>query len=161
MRRKPAPTITRIGHKLSTQIHPSAVIEDGCTLGEGVKIGPFCHVGPQVVLGNGVELLGQVSVQGETTIGDSTRIFPFASVGSEPQEAGEAWWSVAWATLGSNMVENAWGTLGLGVRLLRQTGGAGGTGGTGGTGALGGLSSSSCFFLEARRRQLRCLLQAT
>ena len=71
---------------MSTQIHPSAVIEDGCTLGEGVKIGPFCHVGPQVVLGNGVELLGQVSVQGETTIGDSTRIFPFASVGSEPQD---------------------------------------------------------------------------
>ena len=32
-------------------IHPSAVVEDGATLGEGVRIGPFCHVGPGVTLG--------------------------------------------------------------------------------------------------------------
>jgi UDP-N-acetylglucosamine acyltransferase len=71
---------------VSNNIHSSAVVEDGCTLGSNISIGPFCHVGPQVVLGDGVELLGQVSVQGITTIGSGTRIFPFASVGSEPQD---------------------------------------------------------------------------
>lgn len=71
---------------LSTQIHPSAVVEDGCTLGNDVKIGPFCHVGGQVTLGDGVELLSQVSLQGDTKVGDNTRIFPFASIGNEPQD---------------------------------------------------------------------------
>ena len=55
-------------------------------LGADVEIGPFCHVGPDVVLGDGVRLLSHVSVQGITTIGERTRIFPFASVGNEPQD---------------------------------------------------------------------------
>ncbi|NKB52067.1 MAG: acyl-ACP--UDP-N-acetylglucosamine O-acyltransferase [Rhizobiaceae bacterium] len=71
---------------MSKNIHSSAVIEDGCKLGADVTIGPFCHVGPEVVLGDGVELLSQVSVQGITKIGDQSRIFPFASVGNEPQD---------------------------------------------------------------------------
>ena len=70
----------------SNEIHPSSVIEDGAKLGEGVKIGPFCHVGPQVELGDGVELLSHVSVYGITTVGARSRIFPFASVGHEPQD---------------------------------------------------------------------------
>ncbi len=76
-----------------TSIHPSAIVEDGSVLGEGVKIGPFCHVGSQVVLGDNVELLSHVSLTGDTTVGDRTRIFPFAAIGGEPQDlkyAGEA-----------------------------------------------------------------------
>ncbi|MEE9314683.1 MAG: acyl-ACP--UDP-N-acetylglucosamine O-acyltransferase [Rhizobiaceae bacterium] len=69
-----------------TNIHPSAVVEDGAKLGNDVRIGPFCHVGPDVVLGDGVELLSHVSLHGITTIGTNTRIFPFASVGNEPQD---------------------------------------------------------------------------
>jgi len=75
------------------QIHPTSVVEDGAVLGAGVRIGPFCHVGPQVKLGKGVELLGQTALAGDTTVGDDCRIFPFASVGHEPQDlkyAGEA-----------------------------------------------------------------------
>ena len=68
------------------RIHPSAVVEDGATFGDGVSIGPFCHVGPQVRLADGVELLGQCSVQGDTHIGERTRIFPFASIGGQPQD---------------------------------------------------------------------------
>lgn len=67
-------------------IHSSAVIEDGATIGKNVRIGPFCHVGPHVTIGDDSELLGQCSVQGHTTLGARTRIFPFASVGSEPQD---------------------------------------------------------------------------
>ena len=67
-------------------IHPSAVIENGARLGEGVSIGPFCHVGPDVTLGDGVALLSHVVVAGRTTIGTRTRIFPFASIGHQPQD---------------------------------------------------------------------------
>ena len=67
-------------------IHSSAVIEDGAVIGDNCTIGPFCHIGPQVVLGAGSELKSHVAVSGKTTIGKSARIFPFASIGHEPQD---------------------------------------------------------------------------
>ncbi len=72
--------ITKVG------VHPLSVIEDGARLGENVAIGPFCHVGPDVVLGDGVELVSHVALHGRTTIGARTRIFPFASIGHQPQD---------------------------------------------------------------------------
>ena len=71
---------------MTSQIHPSAIIEKGAELGTGVKIGPYCVVGPNVKLGNGVELKSHVAVDGYTTIGDETVVFPFASLGHAPQD---------------------------------------------------------------------------
>src|SRR4029453_13837621 len=68
------------------KVHPTAVVEDGASLGDGVRIGPFCHVGSNVKLGDGVELLSHGAVEGRTTIGARTRIFPFASIGHRPQD---------------------------------------------------------------------------
>jgi UDP-N-acetylglucosamine acyltransferase len=67
-------------------IHASACVEPGAQLGAGVTIGPFCHIGPKVVLGDGVRLISHVSVVGDTNIGARTRLFPFASIGHEPQD---------------------------------------------------------------------------
>lgn len=71
---------------MSNKIHPSAVVESGAEIGSGVVVGPFCHVGSNVVLGDNVQLLSHVVVAGHTTIGAGTRIFPFASIGHEPQD---------------------------------------------------------------------------
>ena len=68
------------------QIHPSSVVDPGAELADDVIIGPFCSVGPQVRLGPRVELRSHVVVGGITSIGAGTRIFPFASVGLEPQD---------------------------------------------------------------------------
>jgi UDP-N-acetylglucosamine acyltransferase len=70
----------------AAQIHPSAIVEDGAKIGDGVEIGPFCHIGPQVELGEGVKLKSHIVVAGHTSIGARTRIFPFASLGHEPQD---------------------------------------------------------------------------
>jgi UDP-N-acetylglucosamine acyltransferase len=67
-------------------IHPSAVVEAGAKLGQGVKIGPFSIVGADVVLGDGCELVSHVVVTGRTTIGARTKLFPFASIGHQPQD---------------------------------------------------------------------------
>jgi UDP-N-acetylglucosamine acyltransferase len=69
-----------------SEVHRTAVVEDGATLGDGVRIGPFCHVGSQAKLGDGVELKSHVVIAGRTTIGARTRIFPFASIGHQPQD---------------------------------------------------------------------------
>ena len=67
-------------------IHPSAVIEDGARLGDGVEIGPFCHVGPDAVLGDRVRLHANVVIAGRTTIGADSVVWPFASLGHQPQD---------------------------------------------------------------------------
>ncbi len=68
------------------KIHPSAVVEDGAKLGSDVEIGPFCTVGANVSLHDGVHLHSHVVVTGHTTVGEATRIFPFASIGHQPQD---------------------------------------------------------------------------
>ncbi len=73
---KPAPSV----------IHPSAIVEPGARIGAGCEIGPFCHIGANVVLGDGVRLISHVAIAGMTTIGERTRVFPFASLGHEPQD---------------------------------------------------------------------------
>ena len=68
------------------QIHPTAIVSPGATLADDVVIGPYCVVGEEVVLAAGVDLRAHVVIEGRTTIGEKTRIFPFASIGFEPQD---------------------------------------------------------------------------
>jgi len=69
-----------------TQIHPTAIVAPGAMLAQDVVIGPYCIVGENVTLGSGVMLRSHVVVEGRTAIGAGTRIFPFASIGLEPQD---------------------------------------------------------------------------
>ena len=67
-------------------IHPSAVVEPGAKLAGDVVVGARAYVGPEVELAAGVELRPGAHVCGRTTIGEGTRIFPFAVVGEAPQD---------------------------------------------------------------------------
>lgn len=69
-----------------TAIHPSAIIDPKAQIGINVSIGPFCVVGPDVKLGDNVELKSHVVIEGHTTVGEGTRVFPFASLGHAPQD---------------------------------------------------------------------------
>ena len=69
-----------------TEIHPTAVVEKGAELAEGVLVGPYCVVGPRVVLAEGVRLMSHVVVAGNTSIGPNTHLYPFASIGTPPQD---------------------------------------------------------------------------
>lgn len=69
-----------------SNIHPTAVIHDGATLGQDVQIGPYCVIGAKVVLGDRCKLHSHVVVDGNTTIGEETEVFPFASIGTAPQD---------------------------------------------------------------------------
>ena len=69
-----------------TTIHPTAVVEPGAIVGEGVTIGPYCVVGPHVSLRDGVCLHAHVHVAGHTRIEQGTTVHSFASVGAAPQD---------------------------------------------------------------------------
>ena len=68
------------------ETHATAIIEDGAKIGSDVKIGPYCIVGRDAEIGDGVELVSHAVVTGRTRIGPRTRIFPFASIGHQPQD---------------------------------------------------------------------------
>jgi UDP-N-acetylglucosamine acyltransferase len=68
------------------QIHPTAIVAPAARVADDVVIGPYCVIGGDVELGAGVRLAAHVVIDGRTTIGDGTRIFPFASIGLEPQD---------------------------------------------------------------------------
>tara|TARA_B100001175_G_C19384008_1_gene578002 strand:- start:222 stop:1004 length:783 start_codon:yes stop_codon:yes gene_type:complete len=67
-------------------IHKSSVIEKKANIGKNVKIGPFCYVGPKVQIEEGVELVSNIHIEGNTKIGKNTKVFPFASIGTRPQD---------------------------------------------------------------------------
>jgi len=69
-----------------TDIHPTAVICRRAEIGKGVSIGPYCVVGSSVQLGDATTLKAHVVVNGQTRIGAGTTIYPFASIGSDPQD---------------------------------------------------------------------------
>lgn len=69
-----------------TNIHPTAIIDPGAVIPATCRIGPYCVIGPEVVMGEHCELISHVAMQGPTRMGSHNRIFPFASVGLDPQD---------------------------------------------------------------------------
>jgi UDP-N-acetylglucosamine acyltransferase len=63
-----------------------ARVAPGAQLAPGVRVGPFCVVGPGVRLGRGTVLDSNVVTDGDTTIGERNRFFPFSSIGLVPQD---------------------------------------------------------------------------
>ena len=67
-------------------IHPTAVVAASAVIGQGCVIGPGAVIGPSVTLGRDVQVGAHAVVEGDTTIGDGTQIFPFGSIGLAPQD---------------------------------------------------------------------------
>ncbi len=67
-------------------IHKTSLIDKNAKISKNVKIGPFCYVGPRVELNENVELISNVHIEGDTKVGNGTKIFPFASIGTQPQD---------------------------------------------------------------------------
>jgi len=67
-------------------IHPTAIIDAAAKVPKSCRIGPYCTIGPEVELGENCELISHVVLGGPSKIGSHNRIFPFASVGLEPQD---------------------------------------------------------------------------
>ena len=70
----------------SLNIHPTAIVENGAKISNSCKIGPYCCIGSEVTLDDNVSLESHVVISGKTFIGKGTRIWPFSSVGSNPQD---------------------------------------------------------------------------
>ncbi len=78
---------------MSSFIHETAIVSPQAEIGDDCHIGAYSTIGDSVILGNKVHLESHIVIDGKTSVGDETRIFPFVSIGLAPQDlkyAGEA-----------------------------------------------------------------------
>lgn len=54
--------------------HPTAIIDDGCIIGKGVKIWHFSHIMPKCVLGEGCNIGQNVVISPEVVLGKNVKI---------------------------------------------------------------------------------------
>ena len=66
----PPPTAAAAG------IHPSAVVEPGAILREGVSIGPLCHVARGATIGARTILRARVEIGEDSSVGEDCELFP-------------------------------------------------------------------------------------
>jgi len=69
-----------------SNIHPTAIIENGANIGNNVTIGPFVTISSQSTIGNNNIIDAHANIAGKTTIGNNNHIFSHAVVGSIPQD---------------------------------------------------------------------------
>ncbi len=67
-------------------IHPTAIVEDGAQIGDGVVIEPYAIIKKNVILNDHVTVKSFAYIDGYTTIGTGTTIFPSASIGTKSQD---------------------------------------------------------------------------
>ena len=69
-----------------TIIHPTAVVSSVARIGYGCFVGPYSIIGDDVQLEDGVRLESHCVIDGRTSIGEETHVFPFVSIGLASQD---------------------------------------------------------------------------
>src|SRR5210317_82682 len=67
-------------------INKTAIIDSNAKISKNVTIGPYSVIGPNVKIGEGTIVQSHVHITGDTIIGSNNKIYPFASIGSDPQD---------------------------------------------------------------------------
>ena len=67
-------------------IHNTAIIDPKAKISSGVSVGAFTVIGPNVEIGENTIIQSHVSIIGNTKVGKNNKIYPFASIGNDPQD---------------------------------------------------------------------------
>ena len=67
-------------------IHKTSIIDKRPKISKDAIIGPYTVIGPNVEIDKKVKIYSHVYIDGSTKIGEGTKIFPFASIGTNPQD---------------------------------------------------------------------------
>ena len=67
-------------------IDKNSVIHKNAKIAETAEVGPYVVIGPNVEISDNVKIYSHVNISGNTIIDEGTKIFPFASIGNDPQD---------------------------------------------------------------------------
>ncbi len=83
------------------EIHPTAVVHPSAKIADNVVIGPHCVIEHNVEIGAGTRLISNAFIGCHTTMGENNLVYPFASIGSDPEDYGFDG-SVSYTKIGNN-----------------------------------------------------------
>ncbi len=69
-----------------SEIHATAVVDKKAELDSSVEVGAYAVIGPEVKIGPETKIHNSVSIAGDTTIGQNNELFPYTSIGFQPQD---------------------------------------------------------------------------
>ncbi|MFW6415424.1 MAG: acyl-ACP--UDP-N-acetylglucosamine O-acyltransferase [Thermodesulfobacteriota bacterium] len=99
---------------MSTDIHPTAIVDPQAELGENVYIGPYCVIESGVGIGDDCHLEPFVHVKANTSLGKNNQIHSYACLGGKPQDfkfQGET----TWLEIGDNNSIREYVTINIGT----------------------------------------------
>ena len=67
-------------------IHKTAIIDPNAKISSTVEVGPYTVIGPNVEIDDNVKIQSHVNITGHTIIGKDNKIYPYASIGNDPQD---------------------------------------------------------------------------
>ena len=69
-----------------TLIHSTAIIDPSAELASDVEVGPYAIINAGVSIDSGTTVESHVVISGPTSMGKNNHIYPYASVGCDPQD---------------------------------------------------------------------------
>ena len=67
-------------------IHKTAIVDNKAKVSNSANICHYSVIGPNVEIGENVIIHSHVNISGNTKIGNGNKIYPFASIGNDPQD---------------------------------------------------------------------------
>jgi len=99
---------------MSSDIHPTTIIDSQADLGENVYIGPYCVIESGVVIGDNCHIEPFVHLKSNTSLGKNNHIHSYACIGGKPQDSkfqGET----TWLEIGDNNCIREYVTINIGT----------------------------------------------
>lgn len=70
---------------MKIDIHPTAIVSPNVTIEEGTTIGPYSVIEEGAKIGKNCDIQQHVSIRGDVELADGVKVYPYASIGFEPQ----------------------------------------------------------------------------
>lgn len=105
--------------RFATLIHPTAVVSEFATIGNGVCIQPFVSVGPNVKIGNHVQIYAQALIGHNSTLDDYTYVANNACIGASVHLKEGAYLGTNTSTL-ENITLGKWSLVGIGSVVIKN-----------------------------------------
>ncbi len=105
---------------MSTDVHPTALVDRSAELGSGVTVGPWALVGPRVTVGDGCRIGPRATLECNTRLGAGVEVGSGSIVGGDPQDLkyrGEE----TWAEVGAGTIIREYCTINRGTSATGKT----------------------------------------
>ena len=99
---------------MKPNIHPTAIIEDGASLGEGLSVGPYAVIESGASLGSHCKIKAHAVIKRHAVISEAVTVQHFAVIGGDPQIVGFDHQITSFVEIGAKSV------IGEGVTIHRS-----------------------------------------